>query len=167
MGFIADIFMADKAADATKDAARDSAKASQYATDQNIKFNREVFDKIWGGTQVQRDAGGAATRLMAQIMGLNISPAQQAPQPAPGSQYTPPSNGAIRAPNGSIFDGGEMPSFGGGMFGKAVNALAAQRTEPTMGTGQYGSATSVPMNALGPTAAPTTTQPGAERSPST
>lgn len=152
MGFIVDIFTADKAADAQKDAARDSAAASKYATDKTVGLQKEIFDKIWAGTQVQRDAGDAATKLMAQIMGLNISPTQQAQQPAPGSQYTPPSNGAIRAPNGSIFDGGEMPSLGGGMFGKAVNALAAQRTEPTMGATQYGSATRVPQNALQPTA---------------
>lgn len=158
MGFIADIFTGQQAAKAQTKAADKAAQASQYATDQNVALNRDIFNKIWSGTQVQRDAGDAATRLMAQIMGLNLSP-QQAQQPAPGTQYTPPSNGAIRAPNGSIFDGGEMPSFGGGMFGKAVNALAAQRTEPTMGTTQYGSATRVPQNALQTTSAPAAQQP--------
>lgn len=159
MGFIADIFTGHQAAKAQTKAADKAAQASQYATDQQVSLNRDIFNKIWNGTQVQRDAGDAATRMMAQIMGLNLSPQQQAAQPTPGSQYTPPPNGTVRAPNGSIFDGGEMPTFGGGMFGKAVNALAAQRVEPTMSTGQYGAATPVPQNALQPTAAPATQQP--------
>lgn len=88
MGFIADIFTADKAADAQKDAARDSAAASKYATDQTVNLQRDIFNRIWNGTQVQRDAGDAATRLMAQIMGLNLPAQNQTPiqptNPRPG-----------------------------------------------------------------------------------
>lgn len=90
MGFIADIFTADKAADAQKDASRDAAKASQYATDKTIGLQKEIFDKIWGGTQVQRDYGNAATAMMAQIMGLSLpttSPSGQ-PQTLPGQPQT-------------------------------------------------------------------------------
>lgn len=88
MGFIADIFTADRAADAQRDAARDSAEASRYATDQTVTLQRDIFNRIWNGTQVQRDAGEAATRLMAQIMGLNL--------PAQGQQPITPQNPANR-----------------------------------------------------------------------
>lgn len=88
MGFIADIFTADKAADAQKDASRDAAKASQYSTDKTLGLQKEIFDRIWGGTQVQRDAGDAATRMMAQLMGLSL-PASQAPQGQPQPQTQP------------------------------------------------------------------------------
>lgn len=96
MGFIADIFTADRAADAQRDAARDSAEASRYATDQTVTLQRDIFNRIWNGTQVQRDAGEAATRLMSQIMGLNLPNRPQTPQTPtnpnvpgrPGNQQT-------------------------------------------------------------------------------
>lgn len=99
MGFIADIFTASKAADAQKDASRDAAKASQYGTDQTVALQRDIFNRIWNGTQVQRDAGDAATRLMAQIMGLSLP--QPGAQPN-GQPQTLPAQGAPNALAGPV-----------------------------------------------------------------
>lgn len=156
MGFIADIFTGQQAAKAQTKAADKAAQASQYATDQQVGLNRDIFNKIWNGTQVQRDAGDAATRLMAQIMGLNIGPQAQGGSQQP--QTLPQPGGSWQSPNGSIFTGGELPGIGGGMVMPQLapddsmpNALAVSRS--SVGTGQYGGATQVPMNALQPTAA--------------
>lgn len=156
MGFIADIFMADKAADAQKDASRDSAKASQYATDKTIGLQKEIFDKIWGGTQVQRDAGNAATQMMAQLMGLQLPGGQRQSQPSP----TP---SAPAGPTNALLNGGkdgagpmmvrqsELPgptvigengqTYGGVQSGNYGGALTSGRTGQTQSPG----------NALSPT----------------
>jgi hypothetical protein len=107
LGFIADIFTADKAADAQKDASRDAAKASQYATDKTIGLQKEIFDKIWGGTQVQRDAGDAATRMMAQLMGLQLPAPTTQPQTLPaGSTASPALTSKQLGPLNALAGGG-------------------------------------------------------------
>lgn len=119
MGFIADIFTADRAADAQKDASRDQIAASERATAQTVGLQRDIFNRIWNGTQVQRDAGDAATRMMAQIMGLQL-PAQ-ASQPntgqQPGSQAQVPSQqGGNALRNGP---------FGGNVVANGLAAVAS------------------------------------------
>lgn len=120
MGFIADIFTSHEAASAQKDASRDAANASREGTTQTVALQRDIFNRIWNGTQVQRDAGDAATRMMAQLMGLNIGgqtqqqPGQPQPQTNPGPQGGSPQI---------------LPDdYFGGKSGRFNNALAPQAT---------------------------------------
>jgi hypothetical protein len=156
MGFIADLWTADKAADAQKDTSRDQIKASTEATDKTLALQKEMFDKIWGGTQVQRDAGDAATRMMAQLMGLSL-PAQTPTAPKAGQPQVLPGQ-----PQGS------SPLTITKTIG---NALAMRMGEPGMSdfggltSGRTGQ-TQTPGNALNPTGpfAPTQT-PGGQAVP--
>lgn len=61
MGFIADLFGANKAAKAQKQAADKAAQASQYATDQSLALQREQFNRVWDATAQQRQLGNSAT----------------------------------------------------------------------------------------------------------
>ena len=72
MGQILDIFGASKARKAQERAADKSIAASTAATDRTLALQRDMFDRVWTGTAVQRDAGDAATRMMAQLMGLHV-----------------------------------------------------------------------------------------------
>lgn len=148
MGEILNFFTAKKAADAQKDVSRDQIKASTDATDKTIALQKEMFDKLWGGTQVQRDAGDAATKMMAQLMGLSLPASQPAVQPKPGqpqvlpAQTSPVLNGktsgnalAIRAgefpgptvvnETGGTYGGVQSGNYGGqpGTVGAPGNAL--------------------------------------------
>jgi len=108
MGQILDIFGASKARKAQERAADKSIAASTAATDRTLALQREMFDRVWTGTAVQRDAGDAATRMMAQLMGLQIpggaqgqaAPAGQAqPQPAMTQGYAGAGTGAAGGSN--------------------------------------------------------------------
>lgn len=113
MGFIADIFTANEDRKAQTKAADRAADISQRSSDQQIALQRDMFDRLWSGTQVQRDAGDAATRMMAQLMGLSLpagsqTPQTQPPQPNQPNQPTLPVSPA---------------TSGGGRFGGGSNAL--------------------------------------------
>lgn len=142
MGFIADIFIADRDRNAQTKAANQASANSKEAADKSIALQKEMFDKLWGGTQVQRDAGDAATRMMASLMGLSLPSAQPAAQPQPAMTQGYPNGqsgaavnyGGGRAPVGGIEarvaamgDGMVYDGLGGG------NALA-----------QYGQPVAVP-----------------------
>lgn len=143
-------------------AAKQGAQAVQNATDQSAATQRYIFDQIRNDTATQRQAGDAATRQLAAIMGLNLGPQAQGGASQP--QILPqPAGGGWQTPNGSRFDGGELPGIGGGMIlpqmqlapdGTTANALSTA----SIGTGQFGAPTQVPMNAMSPA-----TQPGAQQ----
>lgn len=159
MGFIADIFTANKAVKAQEKAADKSIAASQQATDKSLGLQKEIFDKLWGGTQVQRDAGDAATRMMASLMGLSL-PAGQTASPAmtqtyPTGQQDATASYGGRAPQSDIERRVAAMSDTGLIYdGLTPNALA----RPATTTAQYGQAQPVadtpaaPANALDPTA---------------
>lgn len=67
MGGIVDIFTGNKAAKAQKQAADKAAAASQYATDQSLKLQREQFERMWNETADERNLGSSAT---AKLQGL-------------------------------------------------------------------------------------------------
>lgn len=124
-------------------AAKQSAQAVQNATDTSAATQKYIFDTIRSDTATQRQAGDAATRQIAAIMGLNLNPTQAQPQ----TQTRPGNAMGFVAQNGSRFDGGEYPSLGGGMIrpqmATAQNALSPQSVSTT----QYGQAQQVPANA--------------------
>jgi hypothetical protein len=72
MGFVADLFGANKAAKAQEKAARQAADASREATDKTLALQREQFDRIWGATETGRQAGDAATKRLAALSGLSV-----------------------------------------------------------------------------------------------
>lgn len=160
MGFIADIFTANQDRKAQVKAADKAAAASTAATDKSLALQKSMFDQLWGGTQFQRDAGDAATRMMASLMGLNQPSSQPAAQPAASMAYPTGQSGATasyggRAPVGSIEarvaamgDGMVYDGLGGGgnvlaMYGQPVGVPEAQ----TMAT----PATNALANGVNPT----------------
>lgn len=116
-------------------AAKQSAQAVQNATDTSAATQKYIFDTIRNDTATQRQAGDAATRQIAAIMGLNLNPAAQPAAQAPQN--------ALRPIPGGLF-GQEQPGLGGGMRlaqnGRTLNALSS----PTVGTTQYGQSQQVP-----------------------
>lgn len=70
MGAILDIFGAGKAKKAQQKAADQQIAASREATDKSLAMQQEQFDRVWGATQVGRDAGNAATSRLSQLSGL-------------------------------------------------------------------------------------------------
>lgn len=154
MGQILDFFGSMQANKAQQKAADKSIAASTAAQDKSIGLQKEMFERIWNGSQVQRDAGNAATRQMAALMGLNI-PSGTTPTPAnalaTSQAITPASN----------------ETYGGA---NKLNAIAVQyglQDDPrfmaqdagSIGTGQVGMAQPVAENALAGPAAPATSMP--------
>lgn len=112
MGFIADIFTANQDRKAQTKAADKAGERSQEASDKVLALQERVFNTMWQGTAVQRAAGNAATTMMAQLMGLNINPAQ-AQQGQPGQAARPGQTGggsALSRPYGQT--GGNALAFG-------------------------------------------------------
>lgn len=85
MGAVLDIFGANKAAKAQQKAAQQAAQASQYATDQSIAQQREMFERIWQAGQPGRDLGNAATGKLQNLL-ANPAQAQQWVEQTPGYQ---------------------------------------------------------------------------------
>lgn len=70
MGNLLDILGANAARKAQSKAADQQIAASRDATAKSLAMQQEQFDRIWGATQVGRDAGNAATSKLAQLSGL-------------------------------------------------------------------------------------------------
>lgn len=58
-------------------AAKKSAGAIQAGSDRSSETNRYIFDTIRNDTGTQRQAGDAATRRIASLMGLNLDPVRE------------------------------------------------------------------------------------------
>lgn len=173
MSFIFDIFAADKAADAQKDVSRDQIAASTEATDKTLALQKDIFDRIWNGTAVQREAGDAATRLMSQIMGLNLPSANATGGGAGGPQTQPPTGPQVMprpaGPVGPLGPGGSQPTGPVQQFNALSGgdlALGSAKTMPVQasmaapqGTGPQVMPQSVAAAAGGPVAVPGETGP--------
>lgn len=155
MGFIADIFIANEDRKAQTKAADRASTASTQASDKSLALQRSMFDTLWGGTQVQRDAGDAATRMMASLMGLNMPAQQSAAQPQPAATQAYPtgqpganvSYGGVvnngRAPrnaterqvaamgDGLVYDNESRNALSTGQVGRPVQVPAAAPPQPT------------------------------------
>lgn len=140
MGQFLDIFGASKARKAQEKAADKSIAASTAATDKTLALQREMFDRVWAGTAVQRDAGDAATRMMSQLMGLQIPGGAQGPA-APAGQPQPQVQPALTQ---------EYPAAAGSGMGGGSNALMDFGTnDMALAAGEGGSPMRPMANALG------------------
>lgn len=74
MGGIVDIFTGNKTAKAQKQAADKTAQASQYATDQSIALQRELFGRIWDATAASRKLGDTATGKLQGLLDGSTDP---------------------------------------------------------------------------------------------
>jgi len=148
MGNILDIFGANKARKAQERAADKSIAASTAATDKTIALQREMFDRVWTGTAVQRDAGDAATRMMAPLMGLQIPGGAQGQSPAGQPQVQPALSTGMGA-GGSYGYSGNDNALAGSLMGPQV--MPKQPGDPQVLPGAPGQQPTGSGNALNPT----------------
>jgi len=85
MGFVADIFGANKAAKAQSKAADKAAAASQYATDQSLAMQKEQFERMWAATEGARNLGNTAIGSLQGLANGTVDPATWV-QKTPGYQ---------------------------------------------------------------------------------
>lgn len=118
-------------------AAKKTAQATQQASDQSAATQRYIFDTARADNAVRQQAGDAATRLMSQIMGLNMGPAAQPAQAGGGNALTYP---------------GLAARTGTAQYGRGALTSGVTGQTQTIGTGQYGAGQQVPSggNALTP-----------------
>ena len=140
MGVIADIFTGNRAVRAQERAANRSIEASEAATRDSLALQREMFDRVWAGTQVGRDAGNAATMRLSQLSGLTPMDGGQSTtdwlRSTPGYEFN--FNEGARALNTRLAGQGRLQSgdaqreaiqygqnYGDRIFGQERNALQA------------------------------------------
>ena len=122
MSFIFDVFTADQDRRAQTRASDRASQASETATRDSLALQERMFNTLWGGTQVQRDAGDAATRMMAQLMGLNLPSTPQSPTGQPQTQPAlSTSSGATGGVSGG-YSGNDNALMGYGMQDMALQA---------------------------------------------